>query len=61
MTGRDWIRVENELDELLSDKIGAKGLPQPAPPLQPSSGRLDDEMLLKHIADALRSDLSREP
>jgi hypothetical protein len=57
VTAPDWKRVEHELDQLLPDNAGAKGLP----PLQPSSGRFDEEKLLKHIADALQSELSREP
>lgn len=55
MTGRDWKRIEAELDDL---KPGGsyKDRQSPEQPLQPTGGWVNEEAILKHIADALRGD-----
>jgi hypothetical protein len=55
VTGRDWKRIETELDEVLPGVVEADDRPAPDPSLQPE-GRRADEDILKHIADALRLD-----
>ena len=57
MTGRDWKQIEAELDDL---KPGGsdKDCQPPEQPLQPTVGRMNEEVILKHIADALRMDCS---
>ena len=56
MTGRDWKRIETELDELLPGVSEADDRPAPDPRLQPADRRADEDSILKHIADALLSD-----
>ena len=55
MTGRDWKRIETELDEVLPGVVEADDRPAPDPCLQPEVRRADED-ILKHIADALRLD-----
>ena len=56
MTGRDWKRIETELDEVLPGVAEAADRPAPDPRLQPAGRRADEDSILKHIADALRLD-----
>jgi hypothetical protein len=56
VTGRDWKRIETELDELLPGVAEADDRPAPDPRLQPTGRRADEDSILKHIADALRLD-----
>jgi hypothetical protein len=56
VTNQDWKRIESELDDL---KPGARELndhPAPLQPRQPTGGWANEEMILKHIAEALRLD-----
>lgn len=54
VTGRDWKRIETELDELVPGAVEAKDrLDQP---IALAGRRADDNSILKHIADALQSD-----
>jgi hypothetical protein len=54
--GRDWTRIETELDELLPGVAEADDRPAPDPSLQPAGRRANEDSILKHIADALRLD-----
>jgi hypothetical protein len=54
VTGRDWKRIETELDELLPSVAEADDRPDPR--LQPAGRRADEDSILKHIANALRLD-----
>jgi hypothetical protein len=56
VTGRDWTRIETELDELLPGVAEADDRPVPDPRLQPAGRRGDEDSILKHIADALGLD-----
>lgn len=56
MTGRDWTRIETELDELLPGVAEADDRPAPDLSLEPAGRRADEVSILKHIADALRLD-----
>jgi hypothetical protein len=55
VTGRDWKQIEAELDDL---KPGGsdKDCQTPEQPLQPTVGGMNEEVILKHIANALRMD-----
>ena len=54
--GRDWERIQTELDELLPDVAKADDRPAPDPSPQPADRRADEDSILKHISDALRLD-----
>jgi hypothetical protein len=54
--GRDWTRIETELNELLPGVAEADDRPAPDPSLQPAGRRANEDSILKHIADALRLD-----
>jgi hypothetical protein len=56
VTGRDWKRIETELDELLPGVAKADDRLAPDPSLQPAGRRADEDSILKHIAEALRWD-----
>ena len=54
VTGRDWKRIEAELDELQPRTLEQKNsaTPKPGATLAPE----DEAAVLKHIAEALRQD-----
>ena len=58
MVGRDWRRIEAELDELIP--AGPHSNNRPAPNQVPQSpGRsADEDTILRHIAEALELDLA---
>ena len=56
MTGRDWKRIETELDELPPGVAEADDRPAPDQRFQTAGRRADEDSILKHIADALRLD-----
>jgi hypothetical protein len=56
VTGRDWKRIETELDELPPGVAEADDRPAPDPRFQPAGRRADEDSILKRIADALRLD-----